>query len=108
MIQSNFVRSSAMTSATPSVGERVLVARLRGRQQAEIVQPFVANERLRQLGDAVDDVDQVEDDAPLGAEHEVQVPQADVEIDHHDLVAAPGQRRTERRRRSGFADAAFT
>ena len=107
MTQSNFSRSSAMTRATPSVGERVLVARLRGRQQAELVEPLVADERLRQLGVALDDVDEVEDDAPLGAHHEVEVAQADVEIDHHDLVAALRQRRAERRRRGGLADAAL-
>ena len=88
-------------------GERVLVAGLRGRQQIEIFQPLVANERLRQLGDAVDDVDQIEHHAPFGAHDQVEVAQPDIEVDDHDLLALLGERGTQRGRRRGLADAAF-
>jgi len=43
----------------------VLVLGLRGRQQRQVFQPLVADQRLRQLGVALDHVDEVEDDAPL-------------------------------------------
>ena len=73
------------------LGQGVLVARLRGRQQKEILQTLVANERLRQFCYAVDDIDQIEDDAPLGTQNKVEVAEADVEIDDDDPVALAGQ-----------------
>ena len=107
MIQSNFVAQVRDDLGDALLGERVLVAGLRSRKQKEILQALVANERLRQLGHAVDDVDQIKDDAPLGAQHQVEVAQADVEIDDHDLLAVVGQRGAQRSRRRGLADAAF-
>ena len=104
MIQSNFSRSSSTTRATPSVGQRVLVAGLRGRQQRQVVHPLVADQRLRQLGVALDHVDQVEHDAPLGPHHQVEVAQPDVEIDHDDGLPALRQRRPKRGGGGGLAD----
>ena len=89
------------------VGQRVLVAGLRGRQQIERLEPLVADQRLRQLGVALHDVDQVVDDAALGAHHEIEVAQADVEVDDDDALARLGERRAERRRRRRLADAAL-
>jgi hypothetical protein len=79
-------------------GQRILVAGLRRRKQAEILEPLVADQRLRQLGDAVDDVDQVEDHPPLGAHHQVEIAQPDVEIDDADFFPLLGQRSAKRSR----------
>ena len=54
--------------------ESVLVAGLRGRQQVKSVDPLVTDQRLRQLGVALRDVDEVIDDPALRAEHKVEVP----------------------------------
>ncbi len=68
--------------------ERILVARLGRRQQREVFEPLVADQRLRELRVALYHVDEIVDDAPLGAHDEIKVAQADVEIDDHDLLAA--------------------
>ena len=94
-------------AADALVGQRVLVPRLRGRQQPEIFQPLVADQRLRQLGDALHHVDEVEHHAAFGAHHEVEVAQADVEIDHHDVLPALRKRRAERGRRGGLSNASL-
>ena len=80
--QSNLVAQIGDDPADALFGERVLVAGLRGRQQPQILQPLVADQRLRQFGDALHDVDQVEHHAALGAHHQIEVAQADVEVDH--------------------------
>ena len=105
--QSNFSRSSPMTRVDALLGERVLVARLRGRQQMQRLDALVADQRLRQLGVALHDVDEVVDDAPLGAHDEVEVAQPDVEIDDDDVLARLRQRCAERRRGGRLADAAL-
>ncbi|MGY4375689.1 hypothetical protein ACVWZ3_003328 [Bradyrhizobium sp. i1.3.6] len=87
--------------------QRVLVAGLRGRQQPEILQPLVADQRLRQLCDTLHHVDEIEHDAAFGAHDEVEVAQADVEIDDDDLVAALRQRSPQRGGRRGLADPAL-
>src|SRR6185312_17100358 len=74
------------------VGQRVLVAGLGGRQQPEIFQPLVADQGLRQLGDALNHIDEIEHHAAFGTHYEVEVTQADVEIDHHDALPALGKR----------------
>ena len=89
------------------VGQRVLVAGLRCRQEIQILQALVADQRLRQFCDTVDDIDQVEHDAALGAQHQVEIAQADVEVDDDDLLAVLGKRCAQCSRRRGLADAAF-
>jgi hypothetical protein len=74
----------------------------------KIFQPFVADERLGQLRHSVDDIDQIEDHAPLGAEHQIEIAKADIEIDDDDLVARVCERSAERRGRGRLADATFT
>src|SRR4030095_11609122 len=54
-----------------------------------------------------DDVDEVEDDAPLAAHDHVEVAQADVEIDDDGPVAAERQACADGGRRGGLADAAL-
>ena len=87
--------------------QRVLVARLRGREDEEVVVPLVLDQRLVEVGVAVDDVDEVEHDAALAAHHQVEVAQADVEIDDHGLVAAQRQAGGERGGGGRLADAAL-
>ena len=107
MIQSNFVAQLVDDVGDALFGQRVLVAGLRGGKQIQSFQPLVANERLRQLGHAVDDVDQIEDHAPLGAQHQVEVAQPDIEIDDDDFRAVMGESGAQRSRRRRLADAAF-
>ena len=71
--------------------ERVLVLGLRGREDVEAVDPLVLDQRLVQADAVIDDVDEVEHHPALATHHEVEVAQADVEIDHDGLLAAHGQ-----------------
>ncbi len=89
--QSNFSRSFGDDPVHAFVGQRVLVAGLRGRQQRQRIDPLVADQRLRQFRIALHDVDQVEHDAAFGPHHQIEVAQADVEIDHHDVLTAARQ-----------------
>ena len=88
-------------------GQGILVAGLRGGQQAQGLDPLVADQRLGKLGDALDDVDQVEHHAALGPEHEIEIAQADVEIDHDHFLARLRERGPERGGGGGLADAAL-
>jgi len=87
--------------------QRILVAGLRGRQQPQGLEPFVTDERLRQLRDALDDVDEVEYDPAFCSHHEIKVTQSDVEIDDRDLLPGLRQRGAERGGRRRLADAAL-
>ena len=104
MIQSNLVRSSRDDGGDAVLGQRVLVAGLRRRQQIKRLQALVADQRLRQLGDAVDDADQIEHDAALGPEHQIEIAQTDVEVDDDDLVALMGEGSAQRSRRRRLSD----
>ncbi len=98
--QSKRPRNSSMTSPTPSSVSASLSRACGGRQQPEILEPLVADQRLRKLRDALHHVDEVEHDAAFGPHHEVEVAQADVEIDDDDLVAALRRVRPPARRSS--------
>ena len=89
MTQSNFSRSSSMTRATPSSVSASLSRVCEAGSSEQRLEPLVADQRLGELGVALDDVDEVEDHAPLGAHDEVEVAQADVEIDHDDVLCPP-------------------
>ena len=96
-----------MTCATPSLGERVLVARLRGGKERQRLDPLVANERLRKLGNALHHIDQVEHHPAFGAQHKIEISEPDVEIDEDHPLPALRERRTEGRGRCRLADAAL-
>ena len=87
--------------------ERVLVLGLRRGQEPKIVQPLVADQGLRKLCDALHHVDEIEDDPPLGAHHQVEVAQANVEVDDDHPLPGLRQRRSYRGGGSGLADPAF-
>jgi hypothetical protein len=89
------------------LGQRVLVARLRGGEDEQVVAVLVLDQRLVQARLAIDDVDQVVHDATLAAHDEVEVAQADVEVDDRGLEAAQGESRGECRAGGGLADAAL-
>ncbi|MEH2577241.1 hypothetical protein V1272_006576 [Bradyrhizobium sp. AZCC 1708] len=106
-IQSNRLLSSAITRPTPSSVSASLSRVCEAGQQPEIFQPLVADQGLRQLGDTLHHVDEVEHHAAFGAHHQIEVAQADIEIDHHDALPALRKRRTERGRRGGFSNASL-
>src|SRR4029079_14473188 len=89
------------------LGQRIFVARLRGGKEEQRVDPFVANKRLSELRGPLHDVNQVVDHASFRAHEEVEIAQADVEIDHRDSLASARQSRTKGRGRCCLADAAF-
>ncbi len=89
------------------IGQGVLVTGLRSRQQVQALDPLVLDQRLRQLGVAVDHVDQIVDDPALGAHDQVEVAQADVEIDDAHALATLREGRSEGRGRRRLADAAL-
>ena len=107
MIQSNFSLQLGDDAGDAFVGQRVLVPRLRGRQHGEVRDALVADQRLRQLGVALHDIDEIVDDAALGAHDEIEVAQPDVEVDEHDLLSALGESDAQCRRRRRLADAAL-
>src|SRR6202020_1114555 len=84
-------------------GQRVLVARLRGREQVQSVDALIADQRLRELGVALCDVDEVKDDSALGAHHQIEIAEPDIEIDDADALSALRERDAKRRGRGGFA-----
>ena len=84
-------------------GQRVLVARLRGRKQVQRVDALIADQRLRKLGVALRHIDEVEDDPPLRAHDQIEIAKSDVEIDDADALSALRERGAKRRGRGGFA-----
>src|SRR5690606_10906642 len=89
------------------LGEGILVAGLRGGQHVEVVEALVLDQGLLERGLAVDDVDEVVNHAALAAHDQVEVAQADVEVDDRGLVAAPGQADGDAGAGGGLADAAL-
>jgi hypothetical protein len=87
--------------------QRVLVACLGGGQDVELVELLVLDEGLRQLDLFVDDVDEVVHDAALDAHDQVEVAQADVEVDDAGLQPAHREARGEARAGGGLADPAL-
>jgi hypothetical protein len=71
--------------------QRVLVTRLAGGEHEKVVALLVLDQGLVQVGFAVDDIDQVVHHAALATHDQVEVAQADVEVDDGGLVPAQGQ-----------------
>src|SRR5262249_40182705 len=63
-------------------GECFLVAGLRSREQPQCIETLVADQRLRKFDGTLDHIDEVEYHPSFGAHHEIEIAQADVEIDH--------------------------
>src|SRR3546814_13581537 len=95
-------------AAHPFLRERVLVARLRGGKDVEAGDALVLDQRLTQPGLAVDDVDEVVDDAALAPHHQVEVAEAEIEVDDHRLVPPQRQPGADGGPGGGLADAALS
>src|SRR5690606_35236714 len=88
-------------------GQRVLVAGLRGGQDEQVVEALVLDQRLLERGLALHHVDEVVHHPALAAHDQVEVAQANVEIDHRGLLAAPGQSAGNAGAGGGLANAAL-
>jgi len=88
-------------------GEGFLVLGLGGGQDVQGVDVLVFDERLGELGLALEDVDEIVDDAAFAAHDEVEVAQADVEVDDGGLEAAKRQARGESGAGGGLAHPSF-
>ena len=89
------------------LGQRVLVAGLAGRQDEEVLDPLVLDQRLAEVGLALDDVDEVVHHAALAAHDQVEVAQTNVEVDDDGLEPAQRQSSGEGSARRGLAHAAL-
>jgi hypothetical protein len=89
-------------------GQRILVAGLRGGEHEQAFVALVLDQRLLERAFAVDDVDEVIDHTTLAAHDQVEVAQADIEIDDGNLFFASGQAHGQRRAGRGLADPAFS
>src|SRR6185312_964485 len=82
-------------------------AGLAGGQHVQVVVALVLDQRLLERGLAVHDVDEVVHHAAFEAHDQVEVAQADVEVDHRGFLAGHGQAGGERGAGRRLADAAF-
>ena len=71
----------------------------------QILDILVADQRLIQGRFALNDIDEIVDDAAFAAHNEVEVTKTDVEVDHNDLLTAQGESGRQVGRRSGFTHA---
>ena len=88
--------------------EYVLGLCLGTRQLVERVAAVIADDRLLERDLAVHDIDDIEQHALLVAEQEVEVAQADIEIDDQGPVTAFGKTHREGGRRGRLANAPFS
>src|SRR5271169_5320407 len=91
----------------PLALQRILVARLRSRKDVEAVVALIFDQRLIELGVAVDHVDEIKDDPALAPHDQVEVAQAYVEIDDNRAMAAQCQPGRDRGGAGRLADAAL-
>ena len=69
---------------------------------------FILDQGLGQRGFAMQDIDQIVDDAAFASHDQIEVAQADVEIDDGGFMAAQREAGGKAGAGSGFADAPFT
>src|SRR5947207_15405333 len=65
----------------------VLVAGLRGWKYVQIVVAFILDQRLVEVGVAVDDIDEIKHDAALAAHPRIEVAHTYIEIDTNCLMS---------------------
>lgn len=90
------------------LGQGVLVAGLAGGQDMQVFEALVLDQGLGEGGLAVDDVDEVVHHAAFAAHDQVEVTQADVEVDDGGLETAQGQAGADSCAGGGFTDATLT
>ncbi len=73
----------------------------------ERLEALVFDQRLTQLAAPFGDFDEIEDDALLQSQHQIEVAQPDVGVDQDDALTALGERRAEVGGRRRLADAAL-
>ena len=105
--QSNLVAQIVDDALDALIGQRILVAGLRGGKQPQVLEALVADQRLRELGDALHHVDEVEHHAAFRAHDQIEIAQPDVKIHDDDALAVLGERSAERGCRRRLSDAAF-
>ncbi len=76
-------------------GQRVFVTGLAGGQYVQVLKALVLDQGLLQVGFTVDHVDEVIHHAAFAAHDQVEVTQADVEVDDNCLVAAQSETGTD-------------
>src|SRR5580693_9485754 len=91
----------------PVVRQGILVPGLGCWKQPQILQLLVANESLRELCNALHDIDEVEYNPSFRSQYKVEVAQADVEVDDDHSFSHLRESRTERGCGSRLSDAAF-
>ena len=89
------------------LAERVLVARLRGREDVEVVVALILDQRLIELGVAVDHIDEIEDDAAFAPHDQIEIAQPDIEIDDDRPVPAQCQPGCDRGGGGRLSDTSF-
>src|SRR5216684_9352785 len=87
--------------------ERVLVAGLRSWKDKQVVVALILDQRLVEVGVAIDDVDEIEHHAALAPHDQVEVAQAHIEIDDHGLVPTQREAGGKGGGRRGLADPAL-
>ena len=107
MIQSNLFRSSPMILPTPSSVSASL-SRVCEAGRPQVFQALVAYKGLREVGNALHHVDEIEHHSPFRAEYQIEVAQADIEVDHDDFFSHLRQRGSECGGRRRLADATFS
>src|SRR5690606_26021499 len=89
----------------PFLRQRIPVARLRRSAHDQRLDARVLDQRLLERAFALDDVDEVVHHAPFAPHDEVEIAQADVEVDHGDAMPPPGQTAGQAGRGGRLADA---
>ncbi|MOA02937.1 hypothetical protein D3C78_1224140 [compost metagenome] len=85
------------------LGQGFLVAGLRGGQHEQVVALLILDQRLIQVGFALDHIDQVIDHPALATHDQVEIAQTDVEVDDCGLVAAQSEAGSEAGTGGGLA-----
>src|SRR5207302_6422363 len=76
-------------------------------KDVKVVVALILDQRLVQLGVAVDHVDEIEHDAALAAHDQIEVAQPDIEVDNDGALAAQRQSGGDRGCGGGLADASL-
>src|SRR5580693_2822377 len=87
--------------------QRILVTGLRRREYVEVVVTLVFDQRLIEVGVAIDDVDEIKDDPAFAPHDQIEVAQTDIEVDDDSLVPAQREPGGKRRRGGGLAHPAL-
>ena len=88
--------------------QSIFIAGLRCGQNKQVVTLLVFDQRLVQIGFTLDHIDQVVHHTALTTHDQIQVAQADIEIDHSGFMATQCQARRKTGAGGGFSHPAFS